>query len=72
MLGVVHCPLPDLTFPDTRGELSARAGIMVVDSLVRLALEDFFCRGTVAFSLGEDLGEVDDAGDVHGAAPIFV
>ncbi|MNC31951.1 hypothetical protein D3C75_802880 [compost metagenome] len=72
MLGVVHRPLPHLAFPHARGKLPARAGIMVVDRLVGLALEDFFRRRAVAFSLGQNLGEVDNAVDVHGAAPVFV
>ncbi|MNN90495.1 hypothetical protein D3C81_2084530 [compost metagenome] len=72
MLGVVHRPLPHLTFPHASGKLPARAGVVVVDRLVWLALEDFFRRRAVAFGLGDDLREVDDAVDSHGAAPVFV
>ncbi|MNJ74919.1 hypothetical protein D3C77_719240 [compost metagenome] len=72
MLGVVHRPLPHLTFPHPGSKLPARARIVVVDRLVGLALENFFRRRAVAFGLGENLGEVDDAVDAHGAVPVFV
>ncbi|MNI92083.1 hypothetical protein D3C73_1498330 [compost metagenome] len=39
---------------------------MVVDRLLRIALEDFFGCRAITFGLGEDLGEVDDLVYAHG------
>ncbi|MNF97449.1 hypothetical protein D3C84_802780 [compost metagenome] len=66
MLSVIDGPLTHFAFPDARSKLTARAGIVVVDRLLRVAFEDFLGCRTITFGFGDYLGEVDDLVNAHG------
>ncbi|MOA46498.1 hypothetical protein D3C78_1690210 [compost metagenome] len=65
VLGEIHRPLSDFTFPHASIQLTTRTVVVVVHRLFRVALEHFGRIRTVALGGSGSLAEVDDVLDVH-------
>src|SRR5699024_5988852 len=49
MLGVIHCPLPNRTFPHANAHLPTRTVVLMEHGLLRVTLEHFRWIRTIAF-----------------------